>query len=103
MYDEWILGRDAEGLAEEALGQLGVVGQPVLQADVQHGQVAPVVGVKGHRLSRADKGAIACVTLCHLSAGNSSYNAVSLIYYFPKDAQDCKCPEKPTPSSAGLQ
>ena len=41
MQDERVLGRDLERLREEPLGQLGVVGQPVLDADVQQWKVAP--------------------------------------------------------------
>ena len=41
VQDERVLGRDLERLREEPLGQLGVVGQPVLDADVQQGKVAP--------------------------------------------------------------
>lgn len=41
MDDKRVLWSDAERLAEEALRQLGVVGQTILQADVQHGQVTP--------------------------------------------------------------
>lgn len=41
VYDKWVLRSDTESLAEEALCQLGVVGQTVLQADVEHGQVTP--------------------------------------------------------------
>ncbi len=36
MYDERVLWSDTQSLAEETFGQLGVVGQTVLQADVQH-------------------------------------------------------------------
>ena len=41
VQDERVLGRDLERLREEPLGQLGVVGQPVLDADVQQRKVAP--------------------------------------------------------------
>ena len=41
VQDERVLGRDLERLREESLGQLGVVGQPVLDADVQQWKVAP--------------------------------------------------------------
>lgn len=39
--DERVFWSDAERLAEETLCQLGVVGQTVLQADVEHRQVTP--------------------------------------------------------------
>ena len=41
MDDERVFRCYAEGLAEEALGQLGVVGEAVLQADVEHGEMTP--------------------------------------------------------------
>lgn len=39
--DKRVLWSDAKSLAEETFGQFGVVGQTVLQADVQHRQVTP--------------------------------------------------------------
>ena len=39
MYDKWVLWSDAKSLAEETLSQLGIVGQAVLQADVEHREV----------------------------------------------------------------
>lgn len=37
MYDKGVLWGDTKSLAEETFGQLRVVGQTVLQADVEHG------------------------------------------------------------------
>ncbi len=37
VYDKWVLWSDTKSLAEETFRQLGVVGQTVLQADVEHG------------------------------------------------------------------
>lgn len=39
--DKWVLRSDAQRLTEETLGQLGIVGQAVLQTDVQHWQMTP--------------------------------------------------------------
>lgn len=39
MYDEGVLGGDAQGLAEETFSQLRVVCKAILQTDVQHRQV----------------------------------------------------------------
>lgn len=39
MYDKGVLWSDTKSLAEETFGQLRIVGQTILQADVEHGQV----------------------------------------------------------------
>ena len=51
MQHKGVLGGNSQGLAEETLGQLIVVGQSVLQPYVEEGQMAALHQLRGREVS----------------------------------------------------